>query len=147
MHLLDTLTILCAGLMTGNELAVSLFVNPVIWQLEDRAQMRALSLFASLLGKVMPFWYFSCLILLGLEAYLRRHETALPLLLAAVILWAAIIVYTISVLVPINNRIARLQAALPEGWQQAHKKWDMLHRLRILLLIVALSCFIYGVLG
>jgi len=34
-HLLDVMTILCAGLMIGNELAVSLFVNPVIWKLED----------------------------------------------------------------------------------------------------------------
>lgn len=146
MHFLDLLTILCAGLMTGNELAVSLFIHPVIQQLENRAQVKALSLFAGLLGKVMPFWYFTSLVLLGLEAYLRRHEPALPFLLTAVILCAAIIVFSVSVLVPINNRIARLQTSAPNGWQQEHKKWEMLHRLRILLLVVALSCFVYGVL-
>jgi len=68
------------------------------------------------------------------------------LLLAAVILWVAIIVYTISLLVPINNRVAHLQAALLKD-AEAHKKWDMLHRLRILLLVVALEfALLYGVL-
>jgi hypothetical protein len=31
MLFLDVLTILCAGLMIGNELTVSLFINPVVW--------------------------------------------------------------------------------------------------------------------
>jgi len=88
MHLLDLLTILCAGLMTGNELCrFSLRQFRSSGQLEDRAQMRALSLFARLLGKVMPFWYFSCLVLLGLEAYLAGMRPRCLWLLAAVILW------------------------------------------------------------
>jgi hypothetical protein len=55
MLFLDIFTILCTGLMVGSELAVSLFVNPVIWKLEDRSQAKALSLFAGTLGKAMPF--------------------------------------------------------------------------------------------
>jgi hypothetical protein len=84
MLFLDVLTILCAGLMIGNELAVSLFVNPVIWKLEDRSQAKALSLFAGTLGKVMPLWYALCLVLMVVEAYLRRHQPGLTLLLMAV---------------------------------------------------------------
>ena len=113
MLFLDILTILCAGLMIGNELAVSLFVNPVIWKLEDRSQAKALSLFAGTLGKVMPFWYASCLLLMIAETYLRSHQPGLTLLLMAVAIWIAIIVYTVTTLVPINNRIARLAGALP----------------------------------
>lgn len=147
MHLLDTLTILCAGLMIGAELAVSLFINPVIWQLDDHAQAKALSLFARSFGKVMPFWYAVCLLLMILEAYLRRHETGPHFLLAAVVIWVAIIIYTVSTLVPINNRIAGLAiVALPVGWRQEHKKWDTLHRRRILFLITAMVCLVYGVL-
>jgi hypothetical protein len=33
MHYFDILTILCVGLMIGNEFAMSVFVNPVVWQL------------------------------------------------------------------------------------------------------------------
>jgi uncharacterized membrane protein len=146
MLFLDLLTILCAGLMIGNELAVSLFVNPVIWQLEDRSQAKALSLFAGTLGKVMPFWYALCLVLMVVEAYLRRHQPALTLLLIAVAIWIAIIVYTVTTLVPINNRIARLAGALPEGWREEHKRWDTYHRWRILSLMIAMVCLVWGIL-
>jgi len=54
MFFLDVLTILCTGLMIGNELAVSLFVNPVIWQLEDRSQSKALACLPA-------FWARLCL--------------------------------------------------------------------------------------
>jgi Domain of unknown function (DUF1772) len=146
MLFLDVLTILCTGLMIGNELAVSLFVNPVIWQLEDRSQAKALSLFAGTLGTVMPFWYALCLVLMVTESYLRRHQPALTLLLAAVAIWIAIIVYTVTTLVPINNRIARLAEALPEGWREEHKTWDTHHRWRILLLTIGMVCLVWGIL-
>jgi hypothetical protein len=146
MLFLDILTILCAGLMIGNELAVSLFVNPVIWKLEDRSQAKALSLFAGTLGKVMPFWYALCLVLMVVEAYLRRHQPGLTLLLIAAAIWIAIIVYTVTTLVPINNRIARLAGALPEGWREEHKRWDTYHRWRILALMIAMVCLAWGIL-
>jgi uncharacterized membrane protein len=146
MLFLDVLTILCTGLMIGNELAVSLFVNPVVWQLDDRSQARALSLFAGILGKVMPFWYVLCLLLMIAETYLRRHQPGLTLLLIAVVIWIGIIVYTLTTLVPINNRIARLADGLPEGWRQEHKKWDKYHRWRILLLVIAMICLVLGIL-
>ena len=146
MYLLDIVTILCAGFMIGNELAVSLFINPVVWQLDEQAQTKALSLFARLLGKAMPFWYIAGLILLIAEAYLRRHESAFTLLLVAVIIWAAAIIYTLFALVPINNRIAALTTALPAGWRQEHKKWNTRHHWRIVMLTVAMVCLILGIL-
>jgi len=39
MHTLDLFTILSLGFLTGNELAVSLFVNPAIWKLDEQAQV------------------------------------------------------------------------------------------------------------
>lgn len=148
MHLLDVLTIVCTGLMIGNELAVSLFLNPAIWQLDEGAQTKALSLLARSLGEVMPFWYALCLVLLLVEAYIRRGESTFPLLLAAVVIWAGVISCTILVLVPINKRIASLSpASLPAHWRDDHKKWDKLHRWRILFLIVAMLLLTYGLLS
>jgi uncharacterized membrane protein len=148
VRILDVITILCTGLMIGNELAVSLFVNPVLWKLEDRVQATALSLFARLLGKAMPFWYVLCLLLMIAETCLRRHEPALNLLLIAVGLWTAVIFYTISMLVPINNRIAAMgTGSQPAKWQQEHRRWDTLHRWRILFLAIAFVCLLLGVLG
>jgi uncharacterized membrane protein len=146
MHLLDIITILCIGLMVGTELTVSLFINPVVWQLDEPAEAKALSLFARYLGKALPIWYILSLVLLIAEAYLRRNQPALTPLLTAIIIWIAVILYTVTTLVPINNRIAALTASLPTQWRSEHKKWDTLHRLRILLLIIAMICLTHALL-
>lgn len=139
MHSMDIFTLVVAGLMVGNELTVSLFINPVMRQLSAEPQRQALSLFAGLLGRVMPFWYALCLILFVAETYMRRGEPAFLLLLSASILWAAIIGWTVFVLVPINNRISVLVAETPlERWLPEHMRWERLHRLRVVLLLVAL---------
>jgi Domain of unknown function (DUF1772) len=156
MHVLDTITIALAGLMAGNELAVTAFFNPAVWQLESTPQAQALSILARTLGRVMPVWYGLCLALLGLETYLRRREAAFIPLLTAALIWAAVIIFSISMLVPINNRIASLRAganaganvrAPIPGWKQDHKRWDSLHRVRVLLLLVALLTLIHGLLA
>jgi uncharacterized membrane protein len=146
MQTLDLFTILCMGLLTGNELAVSLFVNPAIWKLSESAQAQALSLLARSLGKVMPVWYALCLVLLIVEAYVRRNNPQAYLLYGAVILWIAAIVFTVSTLVPINNRIARLDLASPfAGWRQEHRRWDKLHRWRIGMLAIATASTVWSI--
>ena len=137
MLLLDTFTILACTLMTGVEAAVSLFINPAIWKLNDRAQAAEL---ARSLGRVMPFWYAAGLILLAIETFLRRHTTALAPLLSAALLWLFTIVATILLLVPLNNRVA---ASSPE-WLKLHHRWDTLHRWRVALLSAALICLLRG---
>jgi uncharacterized membrane protein len=145
MHLLDTITITSAGLMVGNELAVSAFVNPAVWQLESGPQAQGLSVLARSLGRVMPVWYGLCLALLALESFLHRHQAALLPMLTATLIWAGVIVFSIVVLVPINDRIARLNKAAPApGWKHDHKKWDSLHRFRILLLAASLFALTYA---
>jgi len=147
MHLLDIITILCIGLMVGTELTVSLFINPVIWQLDEPAQAKALSLFARYLGKAMPVWYVLSLVLLIIEATLRRHQPALAPLLTAIIIWIAVILYTVTTLVPINNRLAALStSSLPTQSRSEHKRWDTLHRWRILLLTIAIICVSHALL-
>jgi len=137
--IIDAYTIVFAGLMVGNELAVSAFVNPAVWRLESGPQAQALSVLARSLGRAMPVWYGLCLALLALESFLHFHQTSLAPLLIAAALWAGAIVLSISALVPINNRIASLNTAAPApGWERDHRKWDALHRVRILLLILAL---------
>jgi hypothetical protein len=145
MHTLDTVTITFAGLMVGSELAVSAFVNPVVWQLESGPQAQGLSSLARSLGRVMPVWYGLCLALLALESFLHRHQAALVPLITATLIWAGVVVFSIAMLVPINNRIASLNAAAPApDWKRDHKKWDSLHRVRIVLLAAAVLALTYG---
>jgi uncharacterized membrane protein len=139
MHFLDIVTITSAGLMVGSELAISAFVNPAVRRLESGPQAQALSILARSLGRAMPVWYGLCLALLALESFLHRHETALAALMTAAVIWTGAIIFSIAMLVPINNRIASLNTAAPApGWERDHRKWDALHRIRILLLMIAL---------
>jgi len=145
MHLLDTITIILAGLMVGNELAVAAFFNPAAWRLDSTPQAQALSILAGSLGRVMPVWYGLCLGLFGLELFLHRHQPVFVPLLTATLIWVGVIIFTISALVPINNRIASLNTTAPTpGWKQDHKKWDSFHRVRILLLALALLALTYA---
>jgi hypothetical protein len=136
----------CVGLMTGNELAVSLFANPAIWKLDIPTPAQALWKLARSLGRVMPIWYALSLLLLIAEPYVRRNGPHLHLLHGVVALWIVAIVYTVSTLVPINNRIARLDlASPPQGWSKEHRKWDKLRRWRIAMLAIATASQVWSI--
>lgn len=136
-------TTLCIGWMIGTEFAVSAFINPVLQKLEESAQARAISLFAGRLGRAMPFWYGLSLLLLIVEAVRARGGAGYTLLIAASVIWMVVIVLTLAFLVPINNRMMRLDAkSFPEQAQQEHRRWDSLHRLRVIALGVAMVCFL-----
>jgi uncharacterized membrane protein len=93
----------------------------------------------------MPFWYALNLPLLILEAVMRRHEPGFSLLIAALSIWIVVIAFTAVFLVPINNRMARLRSdSFSETARREHKKWDALHRLRVMAVGVALICFLHG---
>ena len=147
MLILNIVTTICIGLMVGTELAVSAFVNPVLWKLDDDAQMNAIRMFASKLGTVMPFWYALGLLLLLAETFAMRHDPEVVLLSVASGIWAAIIVLTLLFLVPINNQLARFEpGSATQKAQQDHRKWDRLHRLRVLALTASMVLFLVVVL-
>lgn len=141
MHLFNIVTVFAVFVLLGVEFSVSVFINPVMRQLDTEPQAKALSLFAELLGRVMPFWYGACLLLLAVQAWLHRGTAVYCLLLTAALLWLGAIVFSIAVLVPINNRIAARSA---ENWQEQHRRWNNLHGLRVLLLAVAAFLLIWS---
>jgi uncharacterized membrane protein len=148
IYILDTLTILSVGLLIGTEFAVSAFVNPILWRLDDRAQALAVKSFAKMLGTAMPFWYAGSFLLLIAEAVLRRTQAGFSLLIASCAVWAAVIVLTLLFLVPINNRIGALtDDVFSEAVKREHRRWDARHRLRVVALTVSMILFLVVVLG
>jgi len=130
MPIFALLTLTSVGLLAGCELALSLFVNPAIWQLNGAQYVELL---ARWLGKKMPFWYGANLLLLIAEAILHRHTAGEDLILAAAAIQIAMILCSIFFLVPINNRLMASQ----KDWLVLHKRWDNLHRLRVAFLTLA----------
>ena len=145
--LLDIVTTVCIGLLIGTELAVAVFINPILRKLGAREELRAIRLFAAKLGAAMPFWYGISLILLIAEAISRHGETGYVLLIAAGAIWAAVIVLTLVFLVPINNRLARVDPdAAAEPALKEHGRWDAMHRWRVATLTAAMVFFLFAVL-
>ena len=143
MRLLDIVTTACISLLIGTELTVSVFINPILWKLENSTQMIAVRLFAQRLGTAMPFWYAASLILLIAETTVRRHEANIVLLMVATIIWAAVIVLTVVYLVPINSRLAQMGAnSVAVVTQQQHRHWDTMHRYRVAALGLSMLCFL-----
>ncbi len=142
IELLDIFTLMSMLLMIGVELTVSVFINPAIWKRDDHAMTTEL---AGSIGRAMPFWYGSCLLLLATEAFLRRHESGATWLMCAAVIWLCAIIYTVTFLVPINNRLAASAHTTPGfDWKRLHKKWDMFHGWRIGVLVVAAFAFLSG---
>lgn len=146
MNLLNIATTLCIGLLIGAEVAVSAFINPVVWKLDLAAQARAFQLFGRRLGTAMPVWYIASLLLLVWETITHRHESHVGRLGVAVAFWGAAIALSLLSLVPINNRMVRTDAGgFTESTQRELRKWDSLHRVRVFLLAVAMIFCLAGI--
>jgi uncharacterized membrane protein len=143
----DIATATVTGLMVGNELAVAAFVHPQLHKLSHTVHAQTASPLASVLGKAMPVWYGLAFVLILGAAFEHRPVSigaGLFILLAA-LLWVATIVFTITMLVPINHRIATMNPEHPyDCWLQDRTRWDQLHQTRVALLIMAFILLLTG---
>jgi uncharacterized membrane protein len=150
---LKIVAIVVAGTMTGNEIAVAVFFHPRISHLEDSLHARAAQTLASALGAVMPFWYALTLLLTLGVTFIAHNgwSTSRWLAFGSTLLFAAMIVYSVLLPVPINNQIARWDPdSLPSNWRELRRRWDLLHAIRVAFLVIALillvaSCVIQPV--
>jgi uncharacterized membrane protein len=143
----DIATATVTGLMAGNELAVAAFVHPQLRKLGNSAHAQTASRLAAVLGKAMPPWYGVALLLILGAAFEHRPVSSGPgvFILLAAILWAVTIVFSITMLVPINNRIAKMNPEQPyDCWLQDRSRWDQLHHVRVVLLIMAFVLLLTG---
>ena len=148
MEVLNVVAIIVAGLMVGSELTIAAFVHPTLDRLPDNVHLPAASALARVQGRFMPFWYILVFWLTLAEVYMQWHQSGLlPIwVVTSAILWALAIAYSITTLVPINNRIASWEkVAPPADWKAFRCRWDMLHRWRVALLTMAFAFLIVGV--
>lgn len=126
------IALVIAGPMVGVEFAVAAFANPIFGRLPDDAYWQARRDSARVLGKVMPFWYIATLVALIAVAVITSGQW--PVTAAAVML-ALVVLLTVTMLVPINNRIGAWTGAADVDRDLA-RRWDRLHWLRVALLVV-----------
>jgi uncharacterized membrane protein len=133
--------------MAGNEFAVAAFVHPQLHKLGQTTHAQAAAPLARVLGKAMPLCYGVALALILRAAFEHRPLSSGPglFILLAALLWATTIVFTVTMLVPINNRIAKMNPEHPyDCWLQDRSRWDQLHQVRVALLIMAFILLLTG---
>jgi uncharacterized membrane protein len=148
MEVLNVIAIIVAGLMVGDELAIAVFVHPALDRLPDDVHLPAASALARVLGRFMPFWYILVFLLTLAEVLIQWHQSGrLPIWIAtSAILWVLASVYSVTILVPINNRIASWEKVTPPAdWKTFRSRWDLLHRWRVVLLTIAFAFLIVGI--
>ena len=149
METLNVIAILVAGLMVGCELSIAAFIHPTLDTLPDDVHLPAASAIARVMGTVMPFWYALTFLLTLAEVVIRWHQSGrLPIwIVASAVLWMLVIVCTVTILVPINNRIASWETSTPPAdWKRYRSRWDLLHRWRVVVLTTAFVLLIVGIL-
>ena len=150
MAILNVFAILVAGLMVGSELAIAAFVHPTLVRLSDTVHLQTASALGRVSGRFMPFWYILVFLLTLAEVLIHWHQSGrMPILIAtSASLWLLASAYSITMLVPINNRIASWEKVTPPAdWKTLRGRWDLLHRWRVVLLTIAFLFLIVGVEG
>lgn len=136
---IGVLTVVFVGLMVGVELAVAAVLNPVLDRL-SRGAVAARSDAARTLGRVMPFWYFGSVALAVSWTVLAWSDERTWTIATAAALLVASVLMTVTLLVPINARVARWTAeTAPADWKQQVHRWDRLHYVRVAVLVAAFT--------
>jgi hypothetical protein len=132
-HIFDALAVVITGPMVGVELAVAAFFNPLVARLPDDAFRAARGGASRVLGTVMPFWYAATLLVLAVTAVRAWGGSRDWPLVTAAGLMTAVVLLTVTTLVPINSRIAKWPAT-GEISRELAGRWDRLHWLRAAVL-------------
>lgn len=139
---LAVVTVVVAGMMVGVEFSVAVFVNPILNRLPDDSCIAARSDGARVLGRVMPVWYISSMVLGAVWAAAAWGSTGAPLVTAATVLLGVSVVMSLLLLVPINNRAKTWTAeGRPADWKQQADRWERYHYLRVGVIVLAFALF------
>ncbi len=143
---MNVLALLLLGTLTGNELAVGVFVHPALSRLSDDQHAAGAQSLARLYGKVGPFWYSATLLALLAAAWRADKKGAgKPMLSLSALLLLASLALTILRLVPINSDVADWDlSALPADWKAKRALWDKRHGVRVGILLLSLAALAYG---
>ena len=138
--LLNIATTACVGLLVGSEICLTAFTNPVLRELDEPARLKAAHLLTARLA-IMPLWNVLGLVLLIVEAIVHRNEPGFSLLVAASPLWVAAAAFTLTLMLPLNSRLARADStSSPQQSLLDYKRWSVRHLPRLLMLAAALFC-------
>jgi hypothetical protein len=146
---LQVLAIVVLGLMCGSELNVAAFGHPTLNRQPLDVHIPVRASFATLFGRVMPFWMATSTLLNLLLLLPFEHLGVLAGHLAQIAFAIQVFAILFSLVgpVPINNRTKLWTPAnLPADWKAQERRWDLYHWIRTCGLIVAFTLLVVSAL-
>jgi len=135
---LAVITATVVGVMVGVEFAVAVFVNPIQRRLPVGSWIEATAAGGRVLGRVMPFWYIGSVLLTAWLAAAKWGGAGGDAAVAAAGLLIVSVIMSLTVLVPINNRIITWTADNhPADWREQNQRWDRWHYARVAVILAA----------
>ena len=133
---LAVITSTVVGVMVGVEFAVAVFVGPILRRLPVGSWIEASADGARVLGRVMPFWYIGSLLLVAWLAAVTWGGSAGNAAVAAAALLIVSVVMSVTLLVPINNRVITWTADdHPADYREQTQRWNRLHHARVAIIV------------
>jgi hypothetical protein len=146
---LQLFAIVVLGLMCGSELNVAAFGHPTLNRQTTDVHIPVRASFATLFGRVMPFWMATSTLLNLLLLFPFAHLGVLAghLAQAAFAIQLFAVFFSLGGPVPINNRVKLWTPAnLPPDWRAQERRWDLYHWVRTAGLIVAFALLVLSAL-
>jgi len=138
MDWLPIVAVVVLGVMVGVEASVAFVVNPIVDRLPDNAGLLARSDGGRMLGRAMPVWYFTSLLLSGATALLLPDGSTAAWVASGLLILSVVI--SVAVLVPINNRSKTwTPQTAPVDWREQFARWDAVHLLRLAVIVAAFT--------
>ncbi|MET7568488.1 DUF1772 domain-containing protein [Streptomyces sp. NPDC005492] len=137
---LKVVTTVVVGVMVGVEFSVAFVINRILDALPGDSGQLGRAHGGRMLGAVMPVWYITSLILVGVWAVAGRHHDGTGAVVTAGALLALSVIMSILLLVPINNRGKTWTPDnRPADWKQQMNRWDRFHYVRVAVIIAAFA--------
>ena len=140
-RVLSTLVLLLSGWLAGAESASWALLQPVVARLDDTPQIRMQQGMLRTFGRVMPILLPLTSVLIVLTAVVAPAGAPRVFWVLAAVAAAVLIVFTLAVNVPINQRTLTWDAEHPpEGWRADRQRWHTYPGVRAVLLAVWFLC-------
>jgi uncharacterized membrane protein len=140
LNALQVVTTVVVGVMVGVEFSVAFVINRILYALPGDNGLIGRAHGGRMLGAVMPFWYITSLVLVGIWAIAGWHHHGTSLVVTAAALLILSVIMSILLLVPINNRGKTWTPDnRPADWKQQASRWDRYHYARVAVLIAAFT--------
>jgi uncharacterized membrane protein len=147
--ILDFISLLAAGLLAGEEVAVRYGIRGPLAQLATSAHIELRQNLIRTLRILVPS-IFAVALFTGAAATALAgpSDRGFVVRCAGLVALVAFIALTLTSTVPINQAVLRWdRESPPEGWRQLIRRWEQLDTARTWLALLAFGCFAWAALA